>query len=124
MCSFTAIVENPRYEDAFIAVNAYIAKNDTVDANCMKHNQTDFNHDVTINKAVNKYQSASEQSAQGGSVELPAGDTFIASAARQVYDYIRNTEGEPMDNETKTIFSQLMDALKARNLVKSKHFLY
>lgn len=84
-----AIVENPRYEDAFIAVNAYIAKNDTVDANCMKHNQIDFNPNVTINKASNKYQ--------------------------KVYDYIRNTEGEPMDNETKTIFSQLMDALKARN---------
>ncbi|MBS6603057.1 MAG: DUF2213 domain-containing protein [Brachyspira sp.] len=48
-----------------------------------------FNPDVTINKASNKYQ--------------------------KVYDYIRNTEGEPMDNETKTIFSQLMDALKARN---------
>lgn len=60
--------------------------------------EIDFNPDVTINKTVNKYQ--------------------------KVYDYIRNTEGEPMDNETKTIFSQLMDALKARNLVKSKHFLY
>lgn len=35
-----AIVENPRYEDAFIAVNAYIAKNDTVDANGMKHSET------------------------------------------------------------------------------------
>lgn len=53
------------------------------------HSNIDFNSDVTINKAVNKYQ--------------------------KVYDYIRNTEGEPMDNETKTIFSQLMDALKARN---------
>lgn len=57
--------------------------------NIITHNLDDFNPDVTINKAVNKYQ--------------------------KVYDYIRNTEGEPMDNETKTIFSQLMDALKARN---------
>lgn len=53
------------------------------------HSKINFNPNVTINKAVNKYQ--------------------------KVYDYIRNTEGEPMDNETKTIFSQLMDALKARN---------
>ncbi len=89
--------------------------NEEFHINILTHNLDDFNPDVTINKASNKYQSASEQSAQGGSVELPAGDTFIASAARQVFDYIRNTEGEPMDNETKTIFSQLMDALKARN---------
>lgn len=57
--------------------------------NILTHKLDDFNPNVTINKAVNKYQ--------------------------KVYDYIRNTEGEPMDNETKTIFSQLMDALKARN---------
>lgn len=66
--------------------------------NILTHKLDDFNPNVTINKAVNKYQ--------------------------KVYDYIRNTEGEPMDNETKTIFSQLMDALKARNLVKLKYFPY
>lgn len=77
--------------------NGYVSITTPV-TNSITDNQTDFNPDVTINKAVNKYQ--------------------------KVYDYIRNTEGEPMDNETKTIFSQLMDALKARNLVKSKHFLY
>lgn len=63
--------------------------NEEFHINILTHNLDDFNPDVTINKAVNKYQ--------------------------KVYDYIRNTEGEPMDNETKTIFSQLMDALKARN---------
>ena len=68
--------------------NGYVSITTPV-TNSITHNQTDFNPDVTINKAVNKYQ--------------------------KVYDYIRNTEGEPMNNETKTIFSQLMDALKARN---------
>ena len=58
-------------------------------SNSIAHFNLFFNPNVTINKAVNKFQ--------------------------KVYDYIRNTEGEPMDNETKTIFSQLMDALKARN---------
>ena len=61
-----AIVENPRYEDAFIAVNAYIVKNKT-----------------------NKY--------------------------KPVFDYIRTTKGEPMDKETKGVFEQLINALKARN---------
>lgn len=61
-----AIVKNPRYEDAFIAVNAYIVKNKT-----------------------NKY--------------------------KPVFDYIRTTKGEPMDKETKGVFDQLLDALKARN---------
>lgn len=51
--------------------------------------EIDFNPNVTINKAVNKFQ--------------------------KVFDYIRNTEGEPMDNETKNIFSQLVDALKTHN---------
>lgn len=40
--------------------------------------EIDFNPNVTINKASNKFQ--------------------------KVYDYIRNTEGEPMDNETKNDF--------------------
>lgn len=60
-----AIVENPRYEDAFIAVNAYIAK--------------------------------------------------IKDKYKPVFDYIRTTKGEPMDKETKGVFNQLLDALKARN---------
>lgn len=69
-----AIVENPRYEDAFIAVNAYI--------------QSDFNPNAT-NSIETKY--------------------------KKVFDYLKTTKGEPMDNETKTLFASLIDALKARN---------
>lgn len=53
------------------------------------YNSDDFNPNVTINKAVNKY--------------------------KRVFDYIRTTKGEAMDNETKGLFSALVDALKARN---------
>lgn len=60
-----AIVENPRYEDAFIAVNAYIAE------------------------GKDKY--------------------------KPIFDYIQTTKGEPMDKETKGVFEQLINALKARN---------
>lgn len=48
-----------------------------------------FNPNITISKGRNKYN--------------------------KVFDYIRNTKGESMDNETKGLFSQLLDALKARN---------
>ena len=34
---------------------------------------------------------------------------------KPVFDYIRTTKGEPMDKETKGVFDQLLDALKARN---------
>lgn len=57
--------------------------------NIITDTQTNFNPNVTINKAVNKYQ--------------------------KVFDYIRTTKGEAMDNETKGLFSALVDALKARN---------
>lgn len=53
------------------------------------YNSQDFNPNVTINKEADKYS--------------------------KVFDYIRNTKGESMDNETKGIFKQLIDALKARN---------
>lgn len=53
------------------------------------YNSDDFNPNITINKGTDKFN--------------------------KVFDYIRNTKGESMDNETKGLFSQLLDALKARN---------
>lgn len=53
------------------------------------HLEIDFNPNITINKETDKFN--------------------------KVFDYIRNTKGESMDNETKGLFSQLLDALKARN---------
>lgn len=58
------------------------------------HLEFDFNPNVTIDKASNKFQ--------------------------KVFDYIRNTKGESMDNETKGIFNQLLDVLKARNEAEEK----
>lgn len=52
------------------------------------YNESDFNPIVTINKETN-YD--------------------------KVFDYIRNTKGESMDNETKGLFRQLAQALVARN---------
>lgn len=57
--------------------------------NSITDNQIDFNPNITINKETNKFN--------------------------KVFDYIRNTKGESMDNETKGLFSALLDALKARN---------
>lgn len=53
------------------------------------YNSDDFNPNITINKETNKYN--------------------------KVFDYIRNTKGESMDNETKGLFSAFLDVLKARN---------
>lgn len=57
--------------------------------NILTYNSDDFNRNVTINKAVNKY--------------------------KRVFDYIRTTKGEAMDKETKGLFAALAEALKARN---------
>lgn len=57
--------------------------------NSITDNQIDFNPNITISKGTDKYN--------------------------KVFDYIRNTKGESMDNETKGLFSALLDALKARN---------
>lgn len=53
------------------------------------HLEINFNPNITISKGTDKYN--------------------------KVFDYIRNTKGESMDNETKGLFSALLDALKARN---------
>lgn len=95
-----AIVENPRYEDAFIAVNAYIAskrrKSEELApvSNSITDSSKDFNPNVTINKASNKFE--------------------------KVFDYIRNTKGESMDNETKGLLAKLTEALLARNEAEEK----
>lgn len=65
------------------------ANNSSAANNIITDKSDDFNPNVTINKAVNKF--------------------------KPVFDYIRKTEGEPMDNETKGLFAALADALKARN---------
>lgn len=57
--------------------------------NIIAYNSVNFNPNITINKGTDKFN--------------------------KVFDYIRNTKGESMDNETKGLFSQLLDALKARN---------
>lgn len=56
--------------------------------NIITSSSADFNPDVTI-KAANKY--------------------------KPLFDYILTTKGEPMDKETKGVFNQLLEALKARN---------
>ena len=56
--------------------------------NIITPDSDDFNPDVTI-KAINKY--------------------------KPIFDYIQTTKGEPMDKETKGVFEQLINALKARN---------
>lgn len=58
-------------------------------SNSITDNQINFNPNVTINVATNDY--------------------------KKVFDWIKNTEGESMDTETKNVFSQLLEALKARN---------
>lgn len=58
------------------------------------HNLDDFNPNVTINKASNKFE--------------------------KVFDYIRNTKGESMDNETKGLLAKLTEALLARNEADEK----
>lgn len=58
------------------------------------HLEIDFNPNITINKETNKF--------------------------KKVFDYIRNTKGESMDNETKGLFSDLLNALKARNEAEEK----
>lgn len=68
-------------------VTRHVWKN--TDNNSITDNQTNFNPNITISKGTDKYN--------------------------KVFDYIRNTKGESMDNETKGLFSQLLDALKARN---------
>lgn len=40
---------------------------------------------------------------------------FKPDRYKTVFDYIRTTKGEPMDKETKGVFEQLINALKARN---------
>ncbi len=57
--------------------------------NSITDNLINFNPNITISKGTHKYN--------------------------KVFDYIRNMKGESMDNETKGIFNQLIDALKARN---------
>lgn len=62
--------------------------------NIIAYNSDDFNPNITINKGTNNFN--------------------------KVFDYIRNTKGESMDNETKGLFSDLLNALKARNEAEEK----
>lgn len=58
-------------------------------SNSITDNKTNFNPNAKINIATNDYT--------------------------KVFDWIKNTKGEFMDTETKNVFSQLLEALKARN---------
>lgn len=57
--------------------------------NTITDNKPNFNPNAKINIATNDYT--------------------------KVFDWIKNTKGEFMDTETKNVFSQLLEALKARN---------
>lgn len=63
--------------------------NEEFSINIIAYNSADFNPNITISKGTDKYN--------------------------KVFDYIRNTKGESMDNETKGLFNKLLDALNARN---------
>lgn len=68
--------------------------NEEFSINIIAYNSDDFNPNITINKGTNNFN--------------------------KVFDYIRNTKGESMDNETKGLFSDLLNALKARNEAEEK----
>lgn len=68
-------------------VTRHVWKN--TDTNSITDNKSNFNPNAKINIATNDYT--------------------------KVFDWIKNTKGEFMDTETKNVFSQLLEALKARN---------
>lgn len=88
-----AIVENPRYEDAFIAVNAYIATNDTVDANGMKHSEK--NGQFTGNVKSSFYNPETKTIELKGN-ELGSNDDEIRENGLKYFK--ENYQGKKFDN--------------------------
>lgn len=78
----------------------------------------DYNSTFKINKISYDFAIYIENKKASNSIKNFNPNTTISKGTNKynkVFDYIRNTKGESMDNETKGLFSALLDALKARN---------